>query len=89
MKFGWFLIAAIALVAIGAGEADAKKRRKVVAQPQCTLLDFFNPACPVMRPNGASPPVIVRGEYIGQDPDPFIRLMLRREGEQGYHKNRF
>jgi hypothetical protein len=88
MKLGWILIAAVALTALGAGDADAAKKRRVIYQKQCTLLDFFDPSCPVMRPNGASPPVIVRGEYIGQDPDPFIRLMLQREGELGYHRYR-
>jgi hypothetical protein len=42
---------------------------------------WFNPQ---PRPNGCAPPVFAGGEYVGQDPDPFIQLQLARDPETGY-----
>ena len=42
---------------------------------------LFNPA---PQPNGCAPPVYAYGRYIGQDPDPFIRLQLKRDPATGY-----
>ena len=36
------------------------------------------------QPNGCAPPVFADGEYVGQDPDPFIQLQLARDPETGY-----
>ena len=36
------------------------------------------------HPNGCAPPVFADGEYVGQDPDPFIQLQLARDPETGY-----
>ncbi len=42
---------------------------------------LFNPK---PGPNGCAPPVYEYGEYVGQDPDPYIRLQLRRDPATGY-----
>jgi hypothetical protein len=34
-------------------------------------------------PNGCAPPVYQYGRYVGQDPDPFIRLQLLRDPRTG------
>lgn len=39
---------------------------------------------PKPGPNGCAPPVYAYGQYVGQDPDPFIRLQLRRDPTTGY-----
>lgn len=41
------------------------------------------------RPNGCAPAVYEYGEYIGQDPDPYIRLQLRRDPATGYTSSEF
>ena len=35
------------------------------------------------EPNGCAPPVYQYGRYVGQDPDPFIRLQLMRDPKTG------
>lgn len=69
MKTIVLLTAIAAAVAIAAAPADAKKRR--------------HPAVPYAAA-ALSDPYLVRdydGEILGRDPDPFIRLMMRREGK--------
>ena len=39
---------------------------------------------PEPRPNGCAPPVFVGGQFVGQDPDPLIRLQLMRDPHTGY-----
>jgi hypothetical protein len=87
MKFSWFVIALVALAVTAVDPAAARSRHK--AKPRCverqhefTLSGlFFNPP---PQPNGCAPPVFVSGEYVGQDPDPFIRFQLKRDPETGY-----
>jgi hypothetical protein len=87
MKFSWFVIALVALAVMAADPAAARARHK--AKPRCIEQQhefslrglFFNPP---PQPNGCAPPVYLFGEYIGQDPDPFIRLQLKRDPETGY-----
>ena len=53
------------------------------AAPAPTVYGFlFNPA---PQPNGCAPPVFVNGQYVGQDPDPFIRQQLLRDPRTGYY----
>ncbi len=92
MKFSWIVVAGAALVAvssvIAADPALARARHKAVrhcvdrtARDPGLFGFFFNPAA---RPNGCAPPVYQYGRYVGQDPDPFIRLQLRRDPTTGY-----
>jgi len=38
--------------------------------------------------NGCAPAVYSGGRFVGQDPDPNIRLQLRRDADnEGYHMN--
>lgn len=39
---------------------------------------------PPPQPNGCAPPVYFDGTFVGQDPDPNIRLQLRRDPDSGY-----
>jgi hypothetical protein len=81
--------AALALAGLmAAGPAEARKRHDRVP-PQCidrpaplTFEGIIFNARPV--PNGCAPPVFANGEYVGQDPDPFIRQYLRHDPESGY-----
>ena len=91
MKFRWIVMAVAALVAgvavIAADPALARVKHK--AQRQCVDRPrefswggvFFNP---VPQPNGCAPPVYAYGRYVGQDPDPYIRLQLQRDPATGY-----
>jgi hypothetical protein len=38
---------------------------------------------PPPGPNGCAPAVYQYGRYVGQDPDPFIRLQLMRDPKTG------
>lgn len=90
MKFRWIVMATAALVAgvavIAADPALARVKHK--AQRQCVDQPrefswsgvIFNPA---PRPNGCAPAVYEYGKYVGQDPDPYIRLQLRRDPRTG------
>lgn len=67
------LFAATALavtVVLVAGPAEAAKKRRHAAVPQVAVNQMD--------------PLVVRdhdGEYLGRDPDPFIRLMMLKEGK--------
>ena len=69
MKIAVFVVAMVAAVALAApAEAAAKKRKAAAAQPQTML-------------GGQEAYKVWDGtELLGADPDPFIRLMLRRDG---------
>jgi hypothetical protein len=90
MKFSWFVIALVALAVMAADPAAARAKHK--AQRHCVERPFefswggflFNPR---PLPNGCAPPVYAYGEYVGQDPDPFIRLQLKRDPQTGYSGN--
>lgn len=82
--------AALAVAGILAADpAQARKKHDYRVPPQCidrpapvTLEGIFFGTHPV--PNGCAPPVFAYGEYVGQDPDPFIRQYLLRDPETGY-----
>lgn len=87
MKFRWWVIALAALVVMATGPADARHRHKAklrcIDRPiEFSWYGFLSNPKP--GPNGCSPPVYEYGQYIGQDPDPFIRLQLRRDPDTGY-----
>jgi hypothetical protein len=91
MKFSWVIIAigglAACLVAAAADPALARAKQKAaracVEQPREFSLYglFLNPR---PRPNGCAPPVYAYGNYVGQDPDPFIRQQLLRDPITGF-----
>jgi hypothetical protein len=71
------LAAAIALVFVLAAAADAKPRKQrphaaartvVTVHPQERGANLFPPG-----------PIFYGNEYLGQDPDPFIRLQIWRD----------
>jgi len=65
MKITALVVALAASVALAApAEAASKKRKKVVRPAPVTAVH--------------SNDVYVGGEFIGRDPDPFIRAMMRR-----------
>ncbi len=68
MKALMLVTALAAGVCLAAAPADAAKKRKSVAAPRAAVA----PEAHVVRDSD--------GEILGQDPDPFIRLMIRREG---------
>ena len=93
MKWRWLVVVCAGL-AVAATPALAKHKRhhhhrsyKVSRACADRPLPFswtgwvFNPG---PQPNGCAPAVYEYGEYVGQDPDPFIRLQLRRDPATGY-----
>jgi hypothetical protein len=98
MKWRWLVVLAAALGVLAAGPALAKHKRHyhhhrthwVSRACADRPLEFswtgwlFNPG---PQPNGCAPPVYEYGEYVGQDPDPFIRQQLRRDPATGYSSN--
>jgi hypothetical protein len=87
MKSSWLVVALAALAVMAAGSADARHRHKTklrcIERPAAFSWTGFL-SNPKPGPNGCSPPVYAYGQYIGQDPDPFIRLQLRRDPDTGY-----
>ena len=94
MKFRWIVVAAIGAAVLGAGPAAAKheKYRKHYSKQYCkdrahtfSWSEFLSFRQPVPAWNGCAPPVYFNGEFAGQDPDPNVRLQLRRDMGQDYH----
>jgi hypothetical protein len=88
MKLAWLLIAVAALTAATPASARTKHPRQR-APPQCADRPYEFSwlgvlSNPKPEPNGCAPPVYQYGRYIGQDPDPNIRLQLRRDPATGY-----
>ena len=91
MKFRRIMVAVAAFVAaLGVIAADpALARAKHKADRHCAPQPreyswsgwLFNPA---PQSNGCAPPVYAYGRYVGQDPDPYIRLQLQRDPATGY-----
>lgn len=92
MKVRW-LIVAVAALGVVAADAAVAKPRKAKAPPRAAACvdqarpfswDFLLPGNHGPQPNGCAPPVYQYGRYIGQDPDPNIRLQLMRDPGTGY-----
>lgn len=94
MQLRWIAIVLAALAVAAAQPAEASKahhgkRHTQIAKVRCRdtarqfswgfLWDFDR----APRWNGCSPPVYEDGRFVGQDPDPYIRLMLRRNPKTG------
>jgi hypothetical protein len=91
-----FAAFSLACGALAGAPADARNRHHRAPPPprHCVdrpadfgLLGFiFNPQ---PGPNWCSPPVYQYGQYVGQDPDPFIRQQLMRDPDTGYTAGAF
>jgi hypothetical protein len=85
------IVAAVALI-VAATPALAQKSRHRAAthcidsrQP-FTLVEMLFSAGSAPRANGCAPAVYDGGRFVGQDPDPNVRLQLRRNSEyEGYY----
>ena len=98
MKLRWLVVmcAGVSLLVTGPALAKHKKRHHKSYRISRNCVDrpvtfswtgwIFNPK---PGPNGCAPPVYQYGEYVGQDPDPFIRLQLRRDPATGYTSSDF
>jgi hypothetical protein len=87
MKIRLAVASAVVLSMIAASPALArakKARAQCDDRPQQFSWNFLLPGQPAPRPNGCSPPVHNYGRFIGQDPDPNIRLQLKRDPGTGY-----
>lgn len=77
-----------------AGPALAQNGRQVDRQncvpnyPQRSVMETLFSTGPTPQANGCAPGVYSGGRFIGQDPDPNVRLqMLRDADNEGYHLN--
>jgi hypothetical protein len=85
-------IIAAAILAIVATPALAQKTRHR-APVHCapvsnhfSLTDMIFSTGPAPQANGCAPAVYDGGRFVGQDPDPNVRLELRRNPDnEGYH----
>lgn len=93
MKFVWFVIAAAlaAVIALDPALAAGKKRVRsaCVDRPVEFSWSFLWASKPEPRGNGCAPAVYSAGRYLGQDPDPNIRLQLLRDPRSGYTAGEF
>jgi hypothetical protein len=88
-SFTWAVVAVAGFSFIAADPALARAKR-YKAKPQCVERPaefswrFLLPGSRVPQPNGCAPPAYAYGQYVGQDPDRFIRLQLKRDPASGY-----
>ena len=87
------ILAAISCVLV-ASPALAKKTRHLApahcvdAAKPFSLVDMIFSTGPAPQANGCAPAVYESGRFVGQDPDPNVRLQLRRDSDnEGYHLN--
>jgi hypothetical protein len=92
------LIAALAIALVASPALAKKPRHRVSSQAQAACVDrgvpqrsipsFLFGLDPEPQANGCAPPVYSGGRFVGQDPDPNVRLELRRNADnEGYHMN--
>jgi hypothetical protein len=56
--------------------------------PRRSVMEMIFSTGPTPQANGCAPAVYSGGRFIGQDPDPNIRLqLLRNSDNEGYHLN--
>lgn len=93
MKFGWIIVALAVFALLAADDAEARARkakRQCVDGPKPFSWNFLLPGGGYEpRPNGCAPAVYEYGRYIGQDPDPNIRLQLKRDPRTGYSQEMY
>ena len=88
------IVAAVAL-ALAATPALAQKSRHrapagcVDTRSHFSFVEMIFSTGPAPQANGCAPAVYSGGRFVGQDPDPNIRLQLRRNPEmEGYYLTR-
>ena len=88
------LVLAALVFTLGIAPASAQKPRQAVTPtcvdnyPHRSVLEMIFSTGPTPQANGCAPPVYSGGRFIGQDPDPNIRLQMRRDPDnEGYHLN--
>jgi hypothetical protein len=87
------IIVAVALgVTLGAPQALAQKQSRattcVDSYPRRSVIETIFSTGPAPQANGCAPAVNSGGRFVGQDPDPNIRLQLRRDSDnEDYHLN--
>ena len=92
MKLRWLAMVGAGLALAGTGlaladPAQARERRKAPAHCVANAYQFSLEGLLTNRkpgPNGCAPPAYAYGTYVGQDPDPYIRLQLQRDPATGY-----
>ena len=67
--------AAIAVALMSSADAKSRKQRKPVAAPTQLTVNPYARGANLFPPG----PVMYGNEYLGDDPDPFIRLQLMRD----------
>ena len=92
MKRTWIVFSLTALAALALAAADpalAKKKAKPVCadRPYQFSWNFLAFGGPTPQGNSCAPAVYSGGRYVGQDPDPYIRLQLQRDPATGYYMN--
>jgi hypothetical protein len=87
------IIAALALALVATPALAQKSRHRAAAncvdpRSQFDLVEMIFSTGPEPQANGCAPAVYNGGRFIGQDPDPRIRMQLQRDPDnQGYHLN--
>jgi hypothetical protein len=83
--------AVFALVAAPALAQPSRHRAPVGcvdAPKHFSIVEMIFSTGPEPRANGCAPAVYNGGRFVGQDPDPNIRLQMRRDPDnEGYHLN--
>ena len=89
MKSALIAIAAMLVALAGASAAPKHHGKRPVAATPCVERptrfdwDFLWSEGNVPRANGCAPAVYQNGKFIGQDPDPNVRLELSRNPAEG------
>ncbi len=90
MKFKWAVMAVALTAGLGITAANpAVARVKHKAARHCVDRSPSEPSFygfifnPPPQPNGCAPAAFAGGHYLGQDPDPHIRLQLNRDPRTG------
>ena len=79
-----FAVLGIAAVDPALARPKSKSSPQCADRPQEFSWNFLIPGQRAPQPNGCAPPVYNFGRYVGQDPDPNIRLQLMRDPATGY-----
>jgi hypothetical protein len=82
--------AVLACVSSASAQHSKHRARPVCSDPpvQFSFYDLLFGTGPAPQANGCAPAVYSGGRFVGQDPDPNVRLQLRRDADnEGYHLN--
>jgi hypothetical protein len=87
--------AAVALTCVLPAAAQQGTGYRYARNPHCvdraiglSLPEMLFSTGPAPQANGCAPAVYSGGRFVGQDPDPNVRLQLQRDSDnEGYHLN--